>query len=153
MESVPTRNYVNFVLTTERTDSVVVIGIRTHVRKVDSPKMRTRVRSCPGGGNGGFEQRTLDVAFGPDQSTKTRIFQEDGKELRNIRVNLTKGDAAEFELQVSIDDSPGSVYEWTAELEILKGGEHAYLPVPGGPYRVAGSLPDSAPMVILDFTG
>lgn len=68
-----------------------------------------------------------------------QFYDEDSKEIDSLRVNLGKGDAAEINLVVTVS-TPGSVYEWTGEFEVLIGGEEASIPIRAGgkPFRVAG---------------
>jgi hypothetical protein len=145
---VPTSVFMDAVITTERDESVVILGVRPNIRRISEPRMRTSVTTCgPGGGNGGYVSRTVEEEVDA-RPPAVRIFGDSDKQIKQIGVNLAKGDAADLHL-VFWAGSPGSVYEISPELDILQGGEHRYLPVPGGPLKVAGALSGTAPTVDL----
>lgn len=144
---VPNRISVDFVLTTERSESVVVLGLKPHVRKLPTPPMRTTVVDCVAGS--GYWGRSADLVV-DSQPPKFRLNDENGQPIERIGINLGKGEAAEFHLSAEAE-TPGAVYEWTADLELLVGGEPMKVTVSDGgkPFKVAGALPDSAPRVDL----
>ncbi|MGW6910262.1 hypothetical protein [Streptomyces sp. NPDC054940] len=143
---VPLRTYVDFVLTTEQSESVVIIGLTPHVKRIMTSKMKTTVSDCVGG-NGYFGRSAeLEVDTHPP---RVRLFDETGP-IKRIGLNLGKGDAADFHIEAGAT-TPGAVYEWTVDLELLVGGERKSVTVSDGgkPFKLAGSLPDSAPQVDL----
>ncbi|MFJ4360640.1 hypothetical protein ACIP25_30675 [Streptomyces massasporeus] len=145
---VETKISIHFVLTTESPESVVITGLRPHAKRVATPKMQTGIRLyCPSGD--GFLGRIADLTV-DSNPPKFTLYDEDYKPLRRIGLNLDKGDAADFLLNATVN-SAGAVYEFTADLELLVGGDRMTLPINdrGKPFRVAGALPAGAPVVSL----
>jgi hypothetical protein len=148
---VETKISIRFVLTTGSPESVVITGLRPHAKRVATPKMQTNIRiSCPSGD--GFLGRIADLTV-DSNPPKFTLYDENYNPIKRIGLNLDKGDAADFLLNATVD-SAGDVYEWTADLELLVGGERKTLPISdkGKPFSVAGALPASAPVISLKYS-
>ncbi|MFI8281309.1 hypothetical protein ACIGBH_42015 [Streptomyces sp. NPDC085929] len=81
---------------------------------------------------------------------KFEMTDERGRSVDRLGLNLGKGDAADFKLEAYAEQT-GGVYEWTADLDLLVGGQPKSLTLSdrGQAFRIAGPLPDSAPAVNL----
>ncbi|MFJ5549939.1 hypothetical protein [Streptomyces sp. NPDC093225] len=137
---------IDFVLTTERSDSVVVLGFTPHVHKLPDPPRRTRVDGC-----------AVEAAFIPARSAelavdsrppRAEISDEHGRSVDRLGLNLGKNEAADLSLDLYVDED-GAVYEGTVDVDLLVGGERKSLTLSDGgkPFRIAGYLPDPAPVV------
>jgi hypothetical protein len=137
---------IDFVLTTERSESVVVLGLEPHVRRLPQPMLKTEVLDCPGGDGYFGRQASLVVDTNPP---RFRLFDEKGP-IKRIGINMGKGDAADFHLEATAART-GAAYEWTVDLNLLVGGKPRNLTVSdsGAPFKVAAILPKEAPRVDL----
>ncbi|MEU9785729.1 hypothetical protein AB0H92_33010 [Streptomyces phaeochromogenes] len=148
--SVSTAVTIEFVLTSENSESVVVLGLTPKVRKVRAPAMKTGVSTCDGwGGPGGLPVRRAELVV-DSRPVKLELTDESGKSLDRVGLNLKKGEAVLFELKASAS-SPGAVFDWTYDIELLIGGDHVSIPVSdlGKPFRIAGDLPLGRPYIRL----
>ncbi len=143
---VPHHVFIDFVLTTERSESVVILGLEPHVRRVPQPVLRTEVLDCPGGDGYFGRQASLVVDARPP---RFRLFDESGP-IERVGINMGKGDAADFHIEATAARS-GAAYEWTVDLKVLVGGKPRNLAVSdnGEPFKVAAPLPKRAPRVDL----
>ncbi|MFD9013705.1 hypothetical protein [Streptomyces sp. NPDC059552] len=137
---VPTETLVSFVLTTEREESVVVVGLKPLVERVDGQAMKTVVEECIGGD--GYLIRRADIVVDETPAPRFKFTNEEGKAIAGVELKLGKGGAAEFHIH-SKAKTPGTVFEWTADVELLIGGEPTSLRLSnrGKPFKVAGPHP------------
>ncbi|MEU5954383.1 hypothetical protein [Streptomyces sp. NPDC047525] len=135
IRGVPIGDHIRAYLTSERPESMVITGINVKARKLDLPA-RTVATACEGGNGIVVRGASIVVDKIPFE---LQFYDEDAKEIDSLRINIGKGDAAEINLVVTVS-TPGSVYEWTGEFEVLIGGEEASIPLRDGgkPFRVAG---------------
>ncbi|MFC8247475.1 hypothetical protein [Streptomyces chartreusis] len=148
--SVSTSVTIEFVLTSENPESVIVLGLTPKAREVRSPTMRTGVSTCGGeGGGGGLPVRRVELLI-DSRPVDLKLHDEDGKVLDRLGLNLKKGEGVLFELKARAS-SPGAVFDWTYEVDLLIGGDHVSIPVSdlGKPFRIAGDLPEDGPYVPL----
>jgi hypothetical protein len=144
--TVPYRVIIDFVLTTERGESVVVLGLKPHVRRLTGVAMKTNVHDRVGGD--GYFGRQAELIV-DERPPRFKLFDENGPNER-IALNLGKGDAADFHLEAWAK-TPREVYEWTVDLELLIGGDPKRITITdsGKPFKIVGPLPDTAPTVDL----
>lgn len=142
MGGVPTGTHISAFLTSERPESVVVTAFIPRVKRIPAPPMRTNVKICPEGGDGGLEYpvRQADLQLdGPPP--RFQMYDKDGHPVSRVGLNLGKGDAVEFDISSDVRTS-GAVYGWTVDLELLVGGEPRTLTISdhGRPFRTAGAV-------------
>ncbi|MFD0167946.1 hypothetical protein ACFVJH_27965 [Streptomyces decoyicus] len=139
---VPTRTHMSAFLTTEHPESVVVTAFRPKVKRINTSPMRTNVKMCAEGGDGGPEYpvRRADLTLdGPPP--RFRMYDKEGHSISRVGLNLGKGDAVEFNISAEVRSS-GVVYGWTVDLELLVGGKSRTLTISdhGRPFRTAGAI-------------
>ncbi|MFJ4356488.1 hypothetical protein ACIP25_09475 [Streptomyces massasporeus] len=146
LNGVPYRVIIDFVLTTERDESVVVLGLKPHVRRLTGVAMKTNVHDCVGGD--GYFGRQAELIV-DERPPRFKLFDENGP-IERIALNLGKGDAADFHLEAWAK-TPREVYEWTVDLELLIGGDPERITISdsGKPFKIVGPLPGTAPTVDL----
>ncbi|MEU6594266.1 hypothetical protein ABZ923_34525 [Streptomyces sp. NPDC046881] len=136
--AIPNEAHVSFVLTSERDESVVVLGLTPHVRKLPDTAMNATVSTCTGGN--GIVTRHADLVVDSTEQPTFRFTDERGRKVERLRLNLSKGGAVDFHV-TSRAESPG-VYEWTADLELLVGGEPKSISITneGKPFKISGPV-------------
>ncbi|MGW5341959.1 hypothetical protein [Streptomyces sp. HUAS TT3] len=96
---------VEFVLTTERPESVVVLGLTPHVRRITSPPLRTDVQGC-GVPTALIQERSAEFVV-DSQPPKLEMTDERGRSVDRMGLNLGKGEAADFKLEAYAEQTGG----------------------------------------------
>ncbi|MFD0417976.1 hypothetical protein [Streptomyces sp. NPDC127108] len=136
----PVSWHIRSVLLAGRAQSLVITGVRPHVRQLPGLVMHSTVVTQLGGN--GYLRRRANVTIGPT-GTSVRLFDDTNQELTSLGLNLSQGDALEFLFCLDAE-TPGAAHAISLELELLADGKPTALAVADGRCFTIGTAPPDA---------